>query len=1122
MPNELRIQLFGFPRIECDQGSVTFSRRKAVALLAYLATTCQGHSRENLAALLWPEAPSEKAFAYLRNLLWMLRRSKVAPWLETGRHTIALSRDEHIHVDVLELRDRLSRAQNELRMGSLPEADRNRGQDPKRQLAVTVNAIKGRFLEGFHVDDSEPFDQWQLSEGEALRVDQAEALDLIIRSCREEQEVKEAIRYARLLVAIDILNEEHQRRLMELLVSDGQRTEALRVYETCRDALRRELGLEPSEETSALAMSIADRKDHAASPVRLAPSLIGLPSYPTELEGRIEELQRIRQLIEDGARLISLTGIGGVGKTRLAVEATAQAAERFPDGVAFVSLSSVHTASATISVILDALGLGPGIPLSPHGVTERRIRGSLTEQLGCRRLLIVLDEADDLGDGVSVIKTLLETVPSAVLLVTARRPLNIPGEWVIRVAGLLHEPLGSAALPELRRKGPAVQLFLKAARRASETFAVTNAVIDAAERICRFVAGHPLGIEMAARWARVLPAERIAETIERDLELLCSDAELPTSRHRSLLQVYTAAYDALSPRVQAVLVRLSVFRGGFSMEAAATVCDATPSDLAQLVDRGLIRRTSTVRFTIHEALRQFAAERIASEDDEIERSQSLHAAFYLDLVERSERRLVGSDQATALRELVEDWGNVRIAWRQALRTGDLDRIRHSARAIFIINDIRSDFCDGTEMFAEASSILQAGEADSELRGLVLGLEAWFYRWSSRPRMRELFLQSIALLEKGNFNTSYALISVLTEYVDPRQGIEALPKLEENGRRAIQLFRDLEDRWGEAIALESFAVLRTNQGAALAEVEQLILDSLRLRQESGDAWGTSLLLFNLAQCRKAEGRFDEALCLLRDSRNLRLELGVDPLGAADCLVVESQIQTAVGDYAVAISCARRASMELSRLGVEIDEAWAHLVEGEAHWGAGDEESAVESWTLAYRMTRRLHADRYSSFVAHRLAVAAIRRGDLAVAQARAQSSVDHAPEDLWGSLSLAHLELARGRSNEARLHVARTWQTALRSPPEQQFLQEVLAVWADLLIQLNQFEIAARAVEDGIRQPPMTARQRDHLAALREKLRCDLGDDAWRASVDEVEDAQHDPIPYWTSRAESILVCAESK
>ncbi|MBN1858359.1 AAA family ATPase, partial [Candidatus Bipolaricaulota bacterium] len=1074
MLNELRIHLFGFPRIECDHEQITFSRRKALALLAYLATTCQGHSRENLAALLWPEASPEKAFAYLRNLLWMLRRSKVAPWLETGRHIIALTRNENTRVDVLELRDCLSRAQNEVKTGALSTRDETGGWESR--LVTVVNEIKGRFLEGFHVDDSEPFDQWQLSEGEALRVDQADALDLIIRRFQEKQAPKEAIRYARLLVATDILNEEHQRRLMELLVSDGQRTEALRVYESCRNVLLRDLGLEPSEETVALASSVAASKDDAASPVRMAPSLIGVPSYPTELEGRVEELQRIHRLIEDGARLISLTGIGGVGKTRLAVEATAQLADRFPDGVAFVSLSSVHTANATVSAILDALGLGPGIPLSPRGSAEKRIRGSLTEQLGSRRLLILLDEADDIGDGVSVIKTLLETVPFAVLLVTARKPLNIVGEWMIRVIGLSYEPLGSAALPEQRRKAPAVQLFLKTARRASEAFVVTSDVIEAAEQICRFVAGHPLGIEMAARWARVLPAERIAETIERDLELLRSDAELPASRHRSLLQVYVAAWEALSTRAQAVLVRLSVFQGGFSTEAAAMVCNATPSDLAQLVDRGLIRRTSTSRFAIHEALRQFAAGRTTVADEEIEPSRRLHLAFYLDLIERSERRLVGPDQAIALRELVDDWGNVRSAWCEALKTGDLDRVRRSARAVFFINDIRSDFSDGTEMFGEASRMLQAGKADSELRGLVLGLEAWFHRWSSPTKMRELFSRSIALLDQGPFNSSYALISVLAGFADP--SVETSSKLAENSRRAIRLFHDLGDRWGEAVALESFAVLRTHQRASLREVEQLISDSLRLRQELGDAWGTSLLQFTLAQCRKAEGRFDEALSLLRDSRGLRLKLGVDPLGAADCLVVESQIHTAVGNYAVAISCARQASEELSRLGVEMDDAWARLVEGEAHWGAGDETSAVESWTSAYRMTRRLHADRYSSFVAHRLAVAAIQRGDLIMAQAHAQSSVDHAPDELWGSLALAYLELAAGRTDEARAHVAKTWQKALQSPPEQQFLQEVLAVWAALLIQLNELEPAVRAVEDGIRQLPMTARQRDHLIALR--------------------------------------------
>ena len=688
----------------------------------------------------------------------------------------------------------------------------------------------------------------------------------------------------------------------------------------------------------------------------------------------------------------------------------------------------------------------------------------------------------------------------------------------MRVGGLSVEPQDSHALPEQRRKAPAVQLFLKAARRASESFVVTSSVVEAAERICRFIAGHPLGIEMAARWARVLPAEEIAETIERDLELLRSEVELPASRHRSLLQVYTAAWKTLSPRLQAVLVRLSVFQGGFSTEAAATVGGASPSDVAQLVDRGLIRRTSTTRFAIHGALRQFVCGQQGRVGERIEPSKKRHVAFYLDLVERSERRLAGQEQADALRELAEDWGNIRAAWHEALMAGDAGRIQRSARAVFFVNDIRSDFADAAEMFGEASEVLSERGAGSELRGLLLGLEAWFCRWSSPTRTRELFQQSMALLEQGPFGSSHALISVLAGFTASRG--EALTELEAKGREAIQFFRKSGDRWGEAVALESFASLRTTQGAPLEEIERLISDSLSLRQELGDTWGTALLLLNLAQCRKAEGRFDEALSLVCESRNLRQRLGVDPLGAADCLVVQSQILTTVGDYSTAASCARQASVEMSRLGVEIDDAWARLVEAEAHWGAQDLKAAVELWSAAYRTTQRLHADRYSSFLANRLSLAAIERGELVMAQAYARLSIEHAPEELWGWLARTRLELARGNAPAARIEVARTWQAALASPRDQQFLQEILTTWSEVLIGLGDSEAAVRATEDALHQMTMSAYQRGHLMELRERLRQALGDEAWETLDREAEAGQAGAVKYWTAVAEEIVACAE--
>src|SRR5512143_2786604 len=364
----------------------------------------------------------------------------------------------------------------------------------------------------------------------------------------------------------------------------------------------------------------------------LAPR-VNLPILPTPLIGRQHEVEELGQLLHDPhCRLLTLVGPGGIGKTRLAIETAVHIQTIFADGVYFVPLASVSATRFIVPVIADAIGF----TFQSASLIDPQLQ--LFNYLKEKQVLLVVDNLEHLlaEPGVEVLADLLANAPRVKLLATSRESLGLQDEWAFEVQGL---PIPESRYTEGSAQNTSVELFLQRARRAHVGFHATPADYPAIVRICQLVNGMPLGIELAAAWVRTLTCDEIAREIERGLDFLSvSTRDLP-ARHRSMRAVFDQSWKLLSEEEQTVLLRLSVFQGGFQREAAEQVAEATLAVLSTLVTKSLVRRSGAGRYDLHELIRQYAADQISKLPDALAATRARHGSYYLAYFSQADGRL---------------------------------------------------------------------------------------------------------------------------------------------------------------------------------------------------------------------------------------------------------------------------------------------------------------------------------------------------------------------------------------------------------------------------------------------------------------------------------------------------
>lgn len=693
MPS-LKLTLLGSPHAaHADGSAVAFRLRKELAVLAYLAVEgADAQPRARLLGLLWPEASEASARNNLRVVLANLRHALGSAAPSADRQVVQLDLDSGA-LDVATFQELLSstHAHHHQLTESCAEC--------AARLEQALELYRGEFLAGFTLADAAAFEEWALTWREALHQQVLDALTMLANYCEQVADYAALCRHARRQLELEPWHEPAQRQLMRGLALAGDRDAALSQYDSCRQVLADELGVEPDVETRALYEQI--RAGHFTPATRdAAAARHNLPTPLTPFVGREAELATIAALQQrPDTRLLTLVGAGGMGKTRLALELARASLDAYADGVFFVSLASLATASELPATIARALDL------SLHGGDPAT---ALLHFLRTKHLLLILDNFEHLLEGAEWVVALLQEAPRLQIVATSRAQLNLRGEQLYVVQGLEY---GSAAPLTAVPASAAVRLFAQAARRAQPSFQVTEPNLPEVLRICRLVHGMPLGLELAAAWTEMLSLREIAQEVERSADFLAADWTDMPERQRSMRAVFDWSWQLLTDAERRVFRQLSVFRGGFTRAAAERVAGASLRVLTNLVHKSLLSGSETKdavsRYQIHELLREFAAEQLDAAPEERAAVAAGHSSYFLQFVAERERRLARNEPREAAEELQSEIDNVRQAWAWAAahaRTGELER---SAYGLWLFYSLTGLLSEGEQAFSLAATGIRA-------------------------------------------------------------------------------------------------------------------------------------------------------------------------------------------------------------------------------------------------------------------------------------------------------------------------------------------------------------------------------------------------------------------------------
>ena len=684
-----------------------------------------------------------------------------------------------------------------------------------------------------------------------------------------------------------------------------------------------------------------------------------LPTFLSRFIGRTHEMADVGNLLA-GARMVTLAGPGGTGKTRLATETARSLADRYPDGSWFVALDAVRDHALVLSIIANTLG----VPEQPG----RPIEAVLGEYLAPRHVLIVLDNMEQVIEAAPDIGSLLGSAPGLAVLATSREPLSIAGEHVFQVPplGLPPEPGVPTALEISTNE--AVELFVERARAARSDFTLSDTNAPAIAAICRRLDGLPLAIELAAARINILSPGQIAERLDHRLALLATSHRDVPERQRTLRGAIDWSYELLAEPERAFFRRLSVFSGGAEFEAIRAIIDpeeALGADAlylaSALVDRSLLRMTPVAdenRLDMLETIREYAAERLEASPEEASEARGRHASYYLDLAEASDGLLMDVRRDQILDRLDRELANFRaaIAWSVEARLPEtglriavalrefwhvrnriiegrrvLDELLAASasigatslrfRALVVDGGLagwHGDYERALDLYQEARSVAEATGSRRQLAAATSGL-AWATMGSRPTFSRDRYEEAIALARE--LDEKEILFRALQGLTLTSMRLDDLGAARRSVLESIELGEALGERYNNALNRVALGAIEAREGDPGAG-KRRIGEALRELREAGGHGGLSIALDSLATLILGEGDQERGAILAAAADRLRRELGGGPNAAI--VVIEEPLDRArrmmePSDFERASAAGRALTMdEAVALGLEVAE------------------------------------------------------------------------------------------------------------------------------------------------------------------------------------------------------------
>ncbi len=721
-----------------------------------------------------------------------------------------------------------------------------------------------------------------------------------------------------------------------------------------------------------------------------------LPLSTTSLIGREAEINVLQQLLlQDSSRLLTVLGVGGIGKTRLALATASALTTHFAAGAVFVALAPLQAAQQLPGAVADALGL---VLQGVHDTQEQ-----LLAHLATRHLLLVLDNFehllnDDNGSATRWVMELLARAPGLQLLITSRERLRLSGERIFELGGL--------SLPHdtvLPAQSDAVRLFLERAQQVDRDFVLNAQNQPAITRICQLMDGIPLAIELAAAWVRILSCQEIANEIQRSIDFLVLADRDMAPRHRSMRAVFDHSWSLLTPEEQHVLARLSVFRGGCRREAAQAVAEATLPLLASLIDKSLVRRVQESigpgRYELHELVRQYAEQRLGDDPAQQRAVQERHCDFYARFVQEQGRALAGSQQAIALTHIEQELDNIRRAWMLAINRGFVHILQKMIDGLAEALYWRSRYHEGLGLLQTAMAQLEEHPQSAiEWQLALCHLRAWLASFLTQiggmVEFEDLFstvFHQLEQLEAQGADVRTYRAQILSEYAFFQVAFSGdLPKAERLQAQSIELYQELGDdhhlvmgmvrqsniiqflgRYSEAANIARSAIeigerhgdQLTTLGAVgqlahvltqfgyFQEAEPYFRSALAAAETLRQPGRTALLMLNLGIVLCFDGRFEEAQEIWQRAYTIGTALG-DRHTTAHASVLLGFSYLHQGDYAGTSTLAQEGIVKSEEMGYGRGAALGRILLSSTQLAEGDLAGAarsIEQSVVSYRTT-----------------------------------------------------------------------------------------------------------------------------------------------------------------------------
>jgi predicted ATPase/DNA-binding SARP family transcriptional activator/Tfp pilus assembly protein PilF len=642
-----------------------------------------------------------------------------------------------------------------------------------------------------------------------------------------------------------------------------------------------------------------------------------LPPQLTRFFGREEEIAQLRDLLSAaGTRLVTVTGPGGSGKSRLALEVAGRLTAAWRGAIWYVPLTDLKEAWLIITAIRDALGLPRAADLEPL----EQIVAFLSRQ-PCMLLLNNFEQLVE--EGAPVVRTLLERVPSLTLLITSRRRLDLPGE---REFHLLPLPVpGDVQAPEQLLANDSVKLFVDRARVARLDFQLTDGNAAAVAALCTRLEGLPLALELAAARLRVLTPAQVLARLEQRLDFLVSRERTADARQLSLRATLDWSYQLLSPELQPFFARLSVFRGGWALEAAEAICEGNGGQgagpalnfMEQLRECSLIlvvEEAREARYRFLETVREYAWEQLG--EDERDSLEQQHAEFYLALAEEAASRLIGAEQASWLDRLETEQDNMRAALAWATRHGEGELGLRLGTALWRFWHVRGHLREGRDRLHAVLAMPDAAPRDLRRARALDAAGALAHDQGDLGAAAGLHEESLAIArECGDRETIASALNNLGNVARDQGNAERATTFYE---AALAAWRALGNIPRVAIVLNNLGSVARDQGH-FEEAFTFYRQSLALQRESGNQRGIATALNNIATVAISQGQHERAGALLNESLSILRELR-DSYAIAMVLDNLAHLAFEQGDLARAAELYR----ECLRIGAELENRQAIAV------------------------------------------------------------------------------------------------------------------------------------------------------------------------------------------------------